>query len=473
MTSINNQAHDQVRKLAEQGDFEQALEQVNAYLTHTPGDAEALNDAGAILFAMGRFDEAIDRLCDAIDRMPGETSEATWNLAEVTLAAGKPEETLPLLVELAEAQMLRPDLAIRAASALLDRGLTAQAVEALVLLKQLSDDDGDDVAESTLAVLRNHRPKVSLFYLREEEKLVEPIRHFIGERFNTRWSSEQDAERLERLLQWSDVAWFESCDSMLTVASRNPGLARVVCHLKMYKASNPWIDETQWENVDLLIVPDPTIGEAICARVEGLAEKTRIVTVPNGLNMEHLPERPGRRPGSRVACLGYDNYRMSPEMLDVFLDAMDRDPRLGLNLAAETSEDMPEHSLRRELGEKCKGRDVGIEGLLSDPILWLENKQFVLATNRFAERTPLVAECMALGIKPLVFVPEGDTPGILAEQFGFHTTDELLQRLNEPWEPARYRRLVEEEYSMEAQLGRINALLTELEADWAPASEAA
>ena len=47
-----------VQELVQIGDNEAALACAQDYLQANPGDGQAMNDAGAILYAMGRFDEA-------------------------------------------------------------------------------------------------------------------------------------------------------------------------------------------------------------------------------------------------------------------------------------------------------------------------------------------------------------------------------------------------------------------------------
>jgi tetratricopeptide (TPR) repeat protein len=454
------------RQHAEEGHYAQALEHVRDHLITEPNDTEALNDAGAILYAMGRFDEAIDHLRAATETQTPPAVETLLNLAEVHLAADRPVDALPMLGTLAEQQCLDPDLAVRVSTALLDQGRTPQAVEALAILKHLYPDTENEVAESALAVVRNHRPKVSFFSLPEEAPITDPIRDFLADRFEVRWSTEQDAERLEELLQWSDVAWFESCDSMFAVASHNPGYARLVCHMKMYKESNPWIDEVHWDNVAALIVSDELIARRIAERVDGLEKKTRVICVPNGLDFELLEEVP-KATGTHVACIGCDNFRLRPELLDLLLEISRSRPQLQVSITPETPDDQLTSDENHKFTHRIKGTGIGMAPISGNPLDWLEDKQYIVATNYFAQRTPLLTECLALGVQPLVYVPEGETPGPLARWFGFTTATELEQRIfAEPHDPQRCRQLAMENFSLSAQLANLNNVMLDLEREW-------
>ncbi len=466
MSTTKPDAYNEARDHAEAGRYEQALEQVRKHLVNEPNDTEALNDAGAILYAMGRFEEAIDHLRAAISTGESPPAETLLNLAEVHLAAGQPDQTLKMLGELAQQECLTPDLAVRVSTALLNEGRTPQAVEALVILKHLYPDTENEVAESALAVIRSHRPKVSFFFLPSEEYVAGQIRDFLADRFEVRWSSEQEAQRLQELLDWSDIAWFESCDSVFAVASRNPGYAKLVCRLKMYKDSNPWIDEIQWQNVDVLILPSQTILDKISQRIGGISEKTRVVIVPNGVDLDALDETP-KPAGTNIACIGLQNIRMRPELLELVQAAAEEHPELKLFLAAEHAEDRLSLGEQQHYAEHIDDEVISQVGMPAEPIEWLLDKQYILATNYFAERTPLIAECLAVGLQPLIYVPEGEAPGQLAEWFGFTSADELQQRVfDQPHDPQHCRKMVEEHFSYRSQMARLNDVLLELEQDW-------
>ncbi len=124
--------YDRALQLAEAGRHDDALSAIQEHLLAQPDDGQALNDAGALLYALGRNDEAADHLKRALDSFETIEGEPLWNLAEVYLSAGKPAEVLGLFDKMEQVEILNADVANRVAQALLDQGDSANAVEAML-----------------------------------------------------------------------------------------------------------------------------------------------------------------------------------------------------------------------------------------------------------------------------------------------------------------------------------------------------
>ena len=76
---------------AQAGKYEQALCFMQEHLRSTDGDAQVLNDTGAILHCLGRSDEAISYFLKA-RKLNDKSAEILWNLTETYLATGRPQE---------------------------------------------------------------------------------------------------------------------------------------------------------------------------------------------------------------------------------------------------------------------------------------------------------------------------------------------------------------------------------------------
>lgn len=125
--------HEQALELARCGRQEQALARLREHLLNCPNDAEALNDAGVLLYELGRYGEAVEHLRKAVARFaPNPPSDALANLAEALLAARRATDALPVLERLQVAGALDAELANRAAAAMLDAGDSAAAAEAVL-----------------------------------------------------------------------------------------------------------------------------------------------------------------------------------------------------------------------------------------------------------------------------------------------------------------------------------------------------
>jgi tetratricopeptide (TPR) repeat protein len=176
--------YERARALADAGRHEEAITAIREYLRHEPEDGEAFNDAGALLYAAGRFDEAADFLKRAAACMRDAPGQALWNLAEVYLAGGRPAEVLPLFDGLAQAQLMTADLANRTATRFLDSGDVAGAVEAIIYSVRLAPQQ--DALLPIYERVRALRPKVAICCEFPDVKFMQDIYAFINARFETR-----------------------------------------------------------------------------------------------------------------------------------------------------------------------------------------------------------------------------------------------------------------------------------------------
>ena len=126
-------------ELAEAGRHEEALACIQEYLSSSPNNAEALNDAGAIFHCMGCPDEAINHLVKARNLQP-DSAEIIWNLSETYLAAGKAKEAKELFDDMERMGILNADVLNRTADVLLNEGNLADALEMLRRSLKLSPD---------------------------------------------------------------------------------------------------------------------------------------------------------------------------------------------------------------------------------------------------------------------------------------------------------------------------------------------
>jgi len=123
-------------ELAEVGRYEEALEYIQEHLNANPNDAEALNDAGAILHCIGRPQEAISHLVKARS-LQKDSAEIIWNLSESYLAAGNGEQAAQLFDDMEEMAILNPEVLNRTATVFLDAGCLDDALKMLLRSLQL------------------------------------------------------------------------------------------------------------------------------------------------------------------------------------------------------------------------------------------------------------------------------------------------------------------------------------------------
>jgi len=93
----------------------------------------------------------------------------------------------------------------------------------------------------------------------------------------------------------------------------------------------------------------------------------------------------------------------------------------------------------------------------------LSDKCYIASTSVIESQGMGILEGMACGLKPVVHNFPGSEE-IFGSEFLFNTTEEFCGRiLSAEYEPRRYRLFVEERYSLQTQLKRINEVLAGLE----------
>jgi len=112
----NTNNYERDLQLAEAGRHQEALVCMQEHLRTEPNDTESLNDTGAILYCLGRTNEAIDYFVKA-QRLRNDSAEIVWNLAEAYLATSKANETMLLFDEMEQTGMLNAGVLNRAARA--------------------------------------------------------------------------------------------------------------------------------------------------------------------------------------------------------------------------------------------------------------------------------------------------------------------------------------------------------------------
>ena len=463
MTSQSNSDHyREGLKLAETGQYSKALEHIAQHLRTAPQDAEALNDAGAVLYCLGRTDEAIDYFIRA-RILQGDSAEILWNLSEAYISVGRAKEAAGLFDSMERIGILNPDILNRTANLFLNQNDKANAIEMLLWSLRIAPEQA--VLNPMIEVIRSKRPKIAFFCGGDGMTFLTDIIDFTDRRFETRVFEGQTEQEMYELMQWSDISWFEWCTNLAVAASRRPKVCRNIVRLHRYEAYEQWPRMVDWGNIDVLV----TVGNAVTletlkGHVPDIESLTSVVEVPNGINLERFPfvDRPR---GKNIAFLG--NLRMvkNPAFLIQCmqkLNYIDREYRLFF--AGDFQDQVLEQYLRHLVGTVRLGDVVFFDGWQSDVSRWLSDKHYIVSTS-ICEGHPVgILEGMTCGLKPVIhnFLGAGQ---IFPSEFLFNIAEEFCgQIVGGDYEPRRYRRFVEEKYSQKRQLDRINDIFAGLEA---------
>ncbi|HUT30665.1 MAG TPA: tetratricopeptide repeat-containing glycosyltransferase family protein [Sedimentisphaerales bacterium] len=456
------QSYQKGLELAQAGRYQEALDLIQGYLRTSPADAQALNDAGAIMHCLGRSTEAIDHLVRA-RALQTDCAEIIWNLVEAYLADGRPAQAVPLFDQMERMGILNADVLNRTANVFLNQGNKADAVEMLLRSRRISP--GQEVLRPMIDVILARRPRMAFFCgLRGDTKFLTDIYHFAKRRFPVRLFDGTTVDQMYELMRWSDISWFEWCTDMVVEASKLPKVCKNIVRLHRFEAYETWPTQVKWENIDKLItVGNSFVRDALLGQVPNIASRTSFVTIPNGINFDKLPFI-DKTKGKNLACVGYLNLRKNPMFL---LQCMQKlhyiDPAYRLFFAGTFQDLMLEQYVRHMVYALGLTDAVFFDGWQQDVNSWLQDKHYIVSCSIGESQGMGLLEGMACGLKPVIH----NFPGagqIFPSEYLFNISEDFCAQIcSGAYDPAKYRRFVEEKYPLKSQLDRINEILVQME----------
>ncbi|MHC4622300.1 MAG: glycosyltransferase [Planctomycetota bacterium] len=462
-TGTDSYSYQKGLELAEAGRHQEALVCIQGYLRTAPDDPQALNDAGAILYCLGRSAEAIEHFVRARSLRP-DCAEIVWNLVEAYLAEGRADQAMQLFDDMERIGILNADVLNRTANVFLNQGNKGDAVE--MLQRSLKISPGQEILSPMIEVIRSKRPKIAFFCGGDGMTFLNEILESTKQRFEVQLFDGRREDQLYELMKWSDISWFEWCTTLAVPASRQPKVCKNIIRLHRYEAYEKWPQEINWSNIDVLItVGNHFVKDALVRSVPGIETQTSVVTVPNGVNFEKFSFR-SRQRGKNIAFLGNVRMVKNPALL---LQCMQKlhyiDPQYRLFVGGSFTDLALEQYLRHMVGTLGLGEAVFFDGWQGDVNAWLEDKNYIVSTSIIESQGMGILEGMACGLKPVVhnFPGAGE---IFPSEFLFDISEQFCEQiLSDRYEPQRYRRFVEENYALKDQLCKINRVFGQLEAE--------
>jgi len=451
-------------QLAEAGKYQEGLNCIREHLRTEPHDIQALNDAGAILHCLGRTDDAITYLSRARD-LNANSGEVLWNLVEAYLGGGQASEAAALFDNMERLGILNVDVLNRAATLLLDQGKKGQAIE--VLLRSFRLWPEQEILKPILDVVRSKRPKVA--FLRcgtSDDGVLADVCEFVQQRFVTEFHFGADARKVAELIQWSDIAWFDGGGEMAIEVSRRPRRKKTILSLRRCDVGERWAKQVQWENVDILVqIGSSDVEEALFGQVPDIRNRTRLVVVPNGINLDRYTFRRRMR-GKSLVCMGCLTMEANPAFL---LQCMQKlhyiDPEYRLFFSGAFENPSLEQYVRYMV------QTLGLTGVVSfephpgELNAWLSDKHFVVAGGIGENQVESLLAGMTCGLKPVVHnFPGADR--LFPAQYLFNIAEQFCEQvLSHDYQPESYRQFVQQRYPLQQQLGKVNGILTQLETE--------
>ena len=459
----NSNNYERGLELAEAGNYQEALACMQKHLVKAPDNAQVLNDIGAILYCLGRSNEAIEHFVKARN-LQSDSAEITWNLVEAYLSTCRANEATQLFDDMQRMGILNIDVLNRTANIFLEQNNKGDAIE--ILLRSQRIWPHQEILQPMIEVIRSKRPKVAFFCGGDGMKFLSDIIEFTKQRFEVRLFEGQTQQELYELMKWSDISWFEWCTDLAVIGSRQPKVCKNIIRLHRYEAYQRWPQQVCWANIDTLItVGNNFVMDALLSRVPYLKSQTSVTTIPNGVDLEKFSFTDRQR-GKNIAYVGYLNMRKNAMFLLQCIQKLHYiDPEYRLFFGGDFQDKALEQYLRHMVDALNLHDVVFFDGWQEDVHCWLEDKHYIVSTSINESQGMGLLEAMACGLKPVIHnFPGADQ--IFPSEFLFNISEEFCEQiLSETYEPQRYRRFVEENYSLKNQLIKINNIFTRFETE--------
>ena len=447
---------------AETGNYNDALANIAEHLRQSPGDVQAINDAGAILHCLGFGEEAMKCLLAARELAP-DKAEIIWNVVETYIGMNKPKEAAEYIPQLEQMGILNPDFLNRLASIFIDNNCKSEALE--VILKSLQLWPDQEILKPMVDIVKNKRPKISFICgLKGDTKFLGDIYEFSQTRFPVQLSEIHSLNHLHEIMKSTDICWFEWCTEVVVEASKLPKVCKNIVRLHRFEAYNPWPKQVKWENIDtLVLVGNSYVKQGLLAQVPDIEQRTKVVTIPNGVNLDKF-KFTNRTKGKNLGCIGYLNMRKNPMFL---LQCMQKlhfvDKGYKLFFAGHFQDPMLEQYMRHMVKSLGLEGAVYFDGWRDDISNWLSDKHFIVSTSIGESQGMGLLEAMACGVKPIIhnFPGAGE---IFPSEYVFDIAEDFCRLiLSDDYDSRKYREFVEQKYPLKSELKQINDLFIQLE----------
>jgi len=427
---------------------------------------------GAILYRLGRAKEA-SGCFERAKALIGPSGRLYWNLAQSYLADGRCGEAAALFVDMHRLGSLNDDIVIRCADAFISLGDNSAA--ARVLGDAAGFFPGSSRLQSKLAQIGSPaaaRPrldgaetKLAFFCGADGPTFLTDILEFAGQHFQVRFFNGKTYGDMYKLMKWSDISWFEWCTDLAMNASKMPKVCTNIIRLHRYEAYLDYPNEVNWDNIDVLItVGNRCVNEFLAGKVPDIASRTRIVEIPNGVDLAKFGFIERSR-GPNIAFVGDLRLVKNPMFA---LQCMHRlhsiDSAYKLFFAGRIPpvDAFVEQYLGHTVDVLGLREVVFFDGRQADINSWLADKHYIISTSVIESQGMGILEGMACGLKPVVH----NFPGaerIFAPEFVFNTAEDFCRQiLSAEYEPKRYREFVKARYSLAEQLRGVSRLLMDL-----------
>jgi len=307
--------------------------------------------------------------------------------------------------------------------------------------------------------------KLAIFCLPGLDNFIHDIASILSHIYEVKLVVTTNSEEIVKAYNWADIIWLEWANELaIEITNKLPkGDKKIVCRLHRYEAFTNFIKNINWDKIDRLILVAGHMKRVLERYHKEIYKKIneKIVVIDNGLDLNKFTFAV-RQHGHNIAVAAYINHRKQPvEWLQIIGFLKNIDSRYQLHIAGSYQDPTFEYYFTNFIPETGLEENVKLYGWVNDINSFLEDKNYLLSTSIHEGHPYNIMEAMARGIKPIIHNYHGAKEQ-WPEELVYNFIYEIPNMLTGEYKSLFYREFVENNYSLESQVAKIQKMLNEL-----------
>lgn len=312
------------------------------------------------------------------------------------------------------------------------------------------------------------KKKIVFFVKQGMDSFLGDIINGLSEEYETKKIVVADYKQIDEGMQWADICWFEWCDELVAYGSKHrlAGEKKIICRIHGYEVYGDLIKNTNWKNIDDLIIVAPHIRRIFEENTKDINKgKLEVHTIFCGINVSKFPLNVKNK-GFNLGYLGYINFKKNiPLTLDIFKKLHDKDSRYKLYLAGEFQDARTLSYFNYFISEYKLNNCVFFDGWKNEEkkIEWFKKIDYIVISSIDEGLCFAAAEAMCSGIKPILHNCEG-IKDHYDKKYIFNTIDEAVEMImHYEYNSLEYRKFITDNYSLEKENSKIKNVILHLD----------
>lgn len=436
--SIKAEILEGIQTLLSDGQLDEAFNICDTFLEEAGSDVDIICTKGLILILKGEMQSALTLLLEARKLNP-EHGDTLFNLAHVLEWMNEFEGAFQCY-QVIIATTKEGSLKIEA----------NKMAEELILQGKVN--------------IEVDKLKIAIFVKVGMDGFIGALERELAAKYDVKKITVSQLNQIDEGMAWADICWFEWCDELIAYGT-SLDLAfekKIICRLHSYEAFTDMPHQVSWNVVDSLICVAEHIKEFVVEHFS--LQNVPVYVIPNGIDPEKWTFKK-RNGGTRVAYVGYINYKKGPMLLlHLIHHLVKRKPNLTFHFAGEFQDHRDVLYFNQMISEFKLQEHVKFDGWQSNLNEWLEDKDYILCSSLLESQNLSVMQAMCKGIKPIIHNFVGASY-IYPRELVWNDFDEALKLMDEKhYDSVAYKKFVVKNYSIEKESKTILDLIEKVKA---------